>query len=415
MKIGKKILYYRKKKNLTQNDLAYGICSVPYLSKLENDKLIPSDEILTLLAKKLGYSVPFLLKEETNVVEEKLKKFSFYLDQRDISNIKKMHNEIKKLMFHEEDPRLINKYKIYQLQYFILINDENLKSYDISKFLLVEAYLNEKDQYIFYKTLGKYYYKINSLNDSLFYLKRAYLIMHQKLNEDYDLLFQLSLVYSRLMNPSTALIYAQRALMGFESQVNYERALNCKLLLSIIYNDLHSPNEAKMILIKILNHNLSNFLPENFEVKVYQNLGYSYFLLENYDKALMYFNKSYLQKKITSEKLNSLYMICLSLYHSNSYDFSDFHKYLSIGLSLSVSEKNKNYHYKFLVLKYFYSRKKASKPFINFLESKVLPEVFNNNDFNFLSITYKYLENYYRTNFQYKSALYFSQKLNELK
>ncbi|WP_035387529.1 helix-turn-helix domain-containing protein [Exiguobacterium undae] len=414
MRTGKKILYFRKKKGLTQSELAHGICSVPYLSKLENGKLSPSEEILTLLAKRLGHSLEFILKEEKNVLDEKLKVFKSFLDQRDIINLSKIHNEIQKLVYHEEDPYLINKYEIYHLQFLILINDKNLLTFNIDKFILLEAYLDEKDQYIFYKTLGKYHYKINSLNSSLTYFQKAYSTMNQNLNEDYDLFFQLSLVYSRLMNPSTALIYAQRALIGFESQVNYERALNCNLLLSVLYNDLSSPNEAKLILTKILNHNLPKFLPENFEVKIYQNLGYSYFLLKDYERALVYFKKSYLKKKLTSEKLNSLYMICLSLNQNSTPNYFDFYKYLNIGLSLSVAEKNKNYHYKFLVLKHFHTKKGPNKLFIVFLENKVIPEIHKSNDFNFLSVIYMYLENYYRTNFQYKSALHYSRKLAEL-
>ncbi|MCU4934950.1 helix-turn-helix domain-containing protein, partial [Bacillus cereus] len=51
---GKLLFYLRMKKNLTQQELSAGICSIPYLSKVENSKITPSNEILTFLLKRVN-------------------------------------------------------------------------------------------------------------------------------------------------------------------------------------------------------------------------------------------------------------------------------------------------------------------------------------------------------------------------
>jgi len=56
MSFGRKIKFYREKNGITQGKLAKGICSIPYLSKIENNKTIPSEEVLHLLCERLGIS-----------------------------------------------------------------------------------------------------------------------------------------------------------------------------------------------------------------------------------------------------------------------------------------------------------------------------------------------------------------------
>lgn len=48
---GDLIKYYRKQAEITQEELASGVCSIPYLSLV-----IPSEEILNLLYERLGKS-----------------------------------------------------------------------------------------------------------------------------------------------------------------------------------------------------------------------------------------------------------------------------------------------------------------------------------------------------------------------
>ena len=54
MGIGSKIRYFRTKNNLTQKELAVGVCATSYLSKIENEIVEPSDEMLDIFSSKLG-------------------------------------------------------------------------------------------------------------------------------------------------------------------------------------------------------------------------------------------------------------------------------------------------------------------------------------------------------------------------
>lgn len=55
---GNLIKVERMRKNMKQSVLARGICSISYLSKIENNQTTPSDEVLELIFERLELDVP---------------------------------------------------------------------------------------------------------------------------------------------------------------------------------------------------------------------------------------------------------------------------------------------------------------------------------------------------------------------
>jgi len=54
MNIGSVIKYYRTKNNLTQSQLADGICSISHLSKIESNTYSPHESTIQALLVKMG-------------------------------------------------------------------------------------------------------------------------------------------------------------------------------------------------------------------------------------------------------------------------------------------------------------------------------------------------------------------------
>src|SRR5690606_7102327 len=54
MNIGSVIKYYRSKNNLTQSQLADGICSISHLSKIESNTYTPHESTIEALLAKMG-------------------------------------------------------------------------------------------------------------------------------------------------------------------------------------------------------------------------------------------------------------------------------------------------------------------------------------------------------------------------
>ncbi|WP_138417109.1 helix-turn-helix domain-containing protein [Aquibacillus sediminis] len=72
MKKGDFIKLHRKNANMTQDQLSLGICSVSYLSKIENNDVIPSEQIRSLLFSRLGMNQESSFEEETETLHHDL-------------------------------------------------------------------------------------------------------------------------------------------------------------------------------------------------------------------------------------------------------------------------------------------------------------------------------------------------------
>lgn len=51
---GKLIKYHRQMQGLKQDDLAIGICTASYLSRIENEVVIADENVYTMLFERLG-------------------------------------------------------------------------------------------------------------------------------------------------------------------------------------------------------------------------------------------------------------------------------------------------------------------------------------------------------------------------
>ncbi|MDQ0255575.1 transcriptional regulator with XRE-family HTH domain [Evansella vedderi] len=102
--IGNRLKALRLKKQLTQDELSYGIISPSYISQFENDKKAIPRYIAKDLAKKLDVSVDYLIGEDLqkevselkikfvelfNLINEK--KYTTF--EQELDNLKKEHNE----------------------------------------------------------------------------------------------------------------------------------------------------------------------------------------------------------------------------------------------------------------------------------------------------------------------------------
>ena len=159
MSIGKKIRFFRKKKNISQSDLAINICSVSYLSKIENDQVVANPEIIEKLIARLQINL------EIHVDTQKL--LSMLTNwNRNIINHKRLaadktYKRLEMTIKATNDPFHILKFKILELHYLIFIEDYERASLQITDLNQYEDLLEGELKFYFYKIKGLYLYRIN--------------------------------------------------------------------------------------------------------------------------------------------------------------------------------------------------------------------------------------------------------------
>lgn len=149
------IKYHRQKLDISQKELCDGICVVSHLSKIENNKVEPSDEIVDELFKKLGVN---FYQDKDFIKNNKLKINRFFLNLNFSREVKDIFDDIKK-----DKEKLVNSPLIID---YILVESYshiNIPS-NIKRLSELETYMESEQLGWYYLLKAKHSDKISKAN-----------------------------------------------------------------------------------------------------------------------------------------------------------------------------------------------------------------------------------------------------------
>lgn len=215
---------YRKKKGITQSELARGICTQAIISKIENSETTPSMEIFFLLCERLEIPTNEILKVlEFDLATEK-KEYFFSEEFQEIYYKRDYHtlnNIIKNLIIYDE---LNSEEKIYY-KWIQIISEFYLYNHKEKAVKKLESMINEGiknlklyDRII--QSLAIMYYDINNLKKSLELLLQIEdnILTSNSVKFKITGLYYLSKNYRSKKNYSKSLDYNSKALDYLISQ-----------------------------------------------------------------------------------------------------------------------------------------------------------------------------------------------------
>ncbi len=150
--IGSFLKKTRKKQKRTQDDVADGICSISYLSKIENNQIIPSDHYVNEIMERLDISDEIYVKSKQHKRYLSQMIEAYFYEQEDI-----MHQCYQEIESIKHD-KLIN---LVKLAYYVYFNDENQSSFVMMLEELVGNMSNLELK--FYLLLASHYYQKKNL------------------------------------------------------------------------------------------------------------------------------------------------------------------------------------------------------------------------------------------------------------
>lgn len=170
--IGEFFFNERLKHGITQETLCYGICTVSYLSKIENNKLVPSWNIKKLLYKRLEE-----IKNNTKTVDLEILELEKLYDTMISLFDKEKINEAKK-MLHRGLRSTKNIYPklhcLFSYQNYLYFDHANLKTF--LETTAIPFFENEKDSKqlsIFYIDLATCYQKESQFEKACLYYQKG--------------------------------------------------------------------------------------------------------------------------------------------------------------------------------------------------------------------------------------------------
>ncbi|XXM71952.1 helix-turn-helix domain-containing protein [Lysinibacillus sphaericus] len=410
MSIGHKIRYLRKKKQMKQEDLSRGICSVSYLSKIENEILHPSQETIYLLFSRLGYIEE---TDELTEVQGLLKKWSIHLMKREETEALELFSYFDKKDFANESIQL--EYRVLRIQYYLQRSKIGPVKSELTELIEQVIDMPLKTRFYFYKHSAYYYYYVGNLEEASKHIQEAQKFipfLEMSTLELADFYYAFSLVNSKNNDTKTAVAYAEKALSCYQKIYMLKKCVDCHIILGIChkrnfqYESAFEQYDSALSLAREINY--EDMLPP-----IKHNLSSLYSILGQHDRALSLLRELYDD---------------LSEYHSYTSArivLSLIKEYCKAGQLKKASDCLEKVYTKVLNTpalsslrtEYMFFQLMLNKEFDELdrkMERSMIPELMNQSKYLTLSNFCDYMGEYFVKQAKYKRSSYYYQLAKEL-
>ncbi len=354
----------------TQEFLADGICSIAYISKIENGAINPTNEMLSLLCKRLNLKIEDLEENHTDNLLNKLLEIYNSINSESINDeIWFSIREFQSRLSNNVNPEVQLGFKIVLAHYHIYRGNEKQAISHLEYVTQNKKYLNNQLKFCYHNSFGLYEYLFGLSEFSLSHFEKALSLMDVNDEHVPDLLYNLGLVNAKLMQFKESLEYTQDALNFYNDQLNFSKMLNCTLLLGTNYSKLLKYDLAEEQFIKVIN--ISN--PKDDKKILAQanhDLGYLYLLKKEHSTAIHYLKISLNLKDDPIGKIISYYILA---YAYEKIDRKYSLDLLNKGINCCLEINNQYYLFKLQILKYKFFKHISPDQFLDSLENEILP------------------------------------------
>jgi HTH-type transcriptional regulator, quorum sensing regulator NprR len=299
--LGQIIKLYRKKNDISQSELAKGICSISYLSKIENEKIESSSEVANLLLNRLNYSNSVeSIEQKSSHYYNKLHDFNYQLFKMPSSALKIKQDILNTIETASTlyKPNIRVFAVILKLRLYLILEKSNEAERIIEELNVASEQMEPKN--LFFFTIYKSQFYLNESKVSLaesninLCLQQVETIKLDSWAVGY-LYYLKSLISNSIYQTFQSMHYAEKALSVFQEEFYLHRCADCYLLLAIGYRRISEPNKALELLQKC-----EKLIGENnFKVigKILHNQALIYEQLGELDKTIELLNRSIDSKK----------------------------------------------------------------------------------------------------------------------
>ncbi|WP_430788422.1 helix-turn-helix domain-containing protein [Virgibacillus flavescens] len=405
METGPFIKLQRIKQGMTQEELAEGIVSMSYLSKIENQKTDPSQEVISLLCTRLGVQRDD--DKEITIKEKCQEWYDLLFVTNDRKVIVEKYQELENLLNHIHSDNLI-LFEIHRIRYYLVLQEIDKALEQINRMNEVSTSFDTLHQFYWYKFKGNYNSTIREYNQAM----RMYKLAEEKLNqikiaEEYeaDLQYTISITHSKLRNTLESIEYANKAIDTFQMQYNFIRCAQCHIVLGISYRRIGMYEKA------IKNQNLAKHLGEINQNKqivqlANQNLGYLYTAKGETKEAIYYYNQVIDDDIVNAgEKLAAITSLIREYYKIFNIDKTK--EMIKAGQEiLELNKKDDSYKlFRLIILTYQYAVSHEFELFESTIINEFIPYLKKNKDYANVVVYASMLAAHYEKLSKYKDSV----------
>ncbi|WP_080873686.1 helix-turn-helix domain-containing protein [Oceanobacillus timonensis] len=411
--IGTYIKIQRMKQKMTLGELSEGIVSLSYLSKIENQKTEPNEDIIKKLCNRLCVTTD---QHQDEAIGQLCQSWYELLDESSSEQeMEAGYSEIQELMDKNYSNHLV-MFEIHKIKYFSLMNRKDLAASQITHLKETMDTFSLEEQYFWYLFNGRYSFFVQNYYHSMYQYKKAENITESyRLSEkiEADLKYYMSMTHSKLRNSLEAIEYAQEALKMYMKQYNFLRCARAHNILGICYCHIKLYKKAAE------NFTLGLKLAETVHDKtviqtIHQNLGYLYASKGDSTKAIAYYKIVLNSSDVPSgNKMEVTALLVREYYHANYYDEAE--EYINYGLKqfYDLTDKQPYIVYKYILRSYYYLLDEKFHHFEQLLIDNLLPLLKKQKDYGNYILYSELLAKHYESNSNYKDAVQYYREASQ--
>jgi transcriptional regulator with XRE-family HTH domain len=405
MEFGPLIKFYRTQKGITQKELAAGICSIPHLSKIENNSKDANEETISLLLERLEVSFEEM-EEKEELIKTLLRDFgekiNFYLREE----IEDIYQKLKEIEHVVPFSAHMYSYELYKYRYLLfkgLLSEAEAQRDLLQKqkknFSQHEKYLFRYYNAVFLLYKGQYK-KADDIFDEL-------LIDNNNEATNGEFLYHWAFVKGSLDQPGHAIHFGRLALQIFMNQHNFYRILHTLMLLGINYTNSKIYEEAQVCFNHLI-RNAELLKEERMLPQIYHNMGYLQDKMNNVKEALFYYEKSLSLQPIK----NQHYLVTLYGIGEINYNLTYIEKAKESFLQVKALSKDIGIKKQSLLADFYLIHMDSPEKAMKHLESKVIPYLEGSKEHKEDMIRYyKLLAEHYNQQGKYLEAVNYLSKI----
>lgn len=313
MNVGERIRQIRIHKEFTQGELVSGICSITYLSRIENGQIKPSASFLEKVAKKMEVDYNFLVGADYEDIEPKLLeicnryKNENIMSEKDLSSLELYVRDI------DSSTLLLKAYGV--LIYYHSRNNNLTYVAPIieqaSQVIPSQVENQYTEDYIYYlMARGHYFFnKQDFVAAHEIYVKADSLLGIEETRQHADIYYNLSLINQSLYkDQSISRLYAKKAYALYKKLKIENQVINILIIIALQYELDHMSEKAleslKQAEIGAKASNNSMYLP-----LIAYNYGKIYQGLNDYTNAINYYEKSLQLSELYPQQTEKIYSL----------------------------------------------------------------------------------------------------------
>lgn len=313
MNLGQKIKLERLKSHMTQQQLAEGICSTSYLSKIEKNHVVPKQTIQRALFDRLNITETPAELDESTFMSDLLIAYHAILESQSPDHARIAFNT-----FYSEQITFTKQENFYTtnlyLLYFAVIAKEPASQVKhlLYGMLAIKYKFTAYQKYVFHVVRALYHYEQNEFEEAHLQATSAEKIQSlHHVAEDIEyasLLFLEGLIYFRTYEHGNAFSKVNKALQLFTQYEIHEQMLKAYNLLGLI--NLQFGNFEQTL--KYLNdgYNYAVQLDKTSHYgQLLQNIGYTYARMQQPKVAIQYYRRSLKVKELPLPQLVTIHSI----------------------------------------------------------------------------------------------------------